>query len=589
MKSARRVRRRARSRTAPRSIPRAAPAALLLPFVLPFAGALSAQDPPEVVPCDGSIVSAIEFTAHDPSFLEVPSGLQWFARTVGLLHTPSRSSAVDAFLLLDVGDPCTELARAESERILRVQPFLADATVRAVPNGSGTVRIEVETVDEIPAVFRMRFRDLTPSAVRFGNDNVGGQGLSLAGWVERGFAYRSGVGFEALASQVLGRPYRIELRAERAPLESELSLGVGHPFFTDLQRAAWHMGIRNENRFASFLPPEGPELSLRVRRTFWDVGIVRRLGRGRHRAFAGALVTRAVVNPADRVVIVSDSGLVRDESGAIDTPAPAFRNLRLSAVMGVRSLSFMRVRGFDALDGVQDVATGVQLGTLVGRGLARYADGGPDGFLSTDLYVGLGSVRSFAAMQVAAEARRNTRLRRWEDIVVGGRLAWYVKPTSANVVIGSVEAGGASRPRVPFQLTLGDGRGGVRGYAASRVAGAWRGVARLESRWSVGGLGQRAGLGVAAFVDAGRVWAGEAPFGVDSPTKVGLGVGLLAAVPARSQRLWRVDVALPVSADGHASWEIRLTGTWARGFWREPRDVGRARAGVAPSSIFTWW
>lgn len=583
-KSARRVRWRSCSRAAFGPKPRAT---VLLFF--PFAGALSAQDPPaRVGPCDGAIVSDIEFTAHDPSHLEVPRGLRWLARATGLMHTPSRSGAVGSFLLLDVGGPCTEVSRAESERILRVQPFLADATVRAVPDGSGTVRIEVETVDEIPVEFEMRFRDLIPSAVKFGNDNVGGQGLALAGHLERGFAYRSGVGFEATATQVLGHPYRIELRAERAPLESELSLGFSHPFFTDLQRAAWHMGIRNENRFSSFLRPEGPELSLRVRRTFWDVGVVRRLGRGRRRAFAGALVTRAVVNPADQVVIVSDTGLVRLESDALVTPAPAYRNLRLSAVLGVRALSFMRVRGFDALDAVQDVATGVQLGTLLGRGVGRFADDGPDAFLSTDIYWGFGSVRSFAAMQVEAEARRNTRADRWEHIVVGGRLAWYVKPASTHVVIGSLEAGGVSRPRIPFQLTLGESWGGVRGYAGSRVAGAWRGVARLESRWSVGGLGSRAGLGVAAFADAGTVWAGEAPFGVDSRPRIGLGVGLLVAVPARSRRLWRLDVAVPVSADRHAGWEIRLTGVWTRGFWREPRDIGRARAGVAPSSIFTW-
>ena len=35
-----------------------------------------------------------------------------------------------SFLLLSAGQPCTERLRAESERILRFQPFLADATVR---------------------------------------------------------------------------------------------------------------------------------------------------------------------------------------------------------------------------------------------------------------------------------------------------------------------------------------------------------------------------------------------------------------------------------------------------------------------------
>jgi hypothetical protein len=69
---------------------------------------------------------------------------------------------------------------------------------------------------------------------------------------------------------------------------------------------------------------------------------------------------------------------------------------------------------------------------------------------------------------------------------------------------------------------------------------------------------------------------------------VGVSVGLLAAVPPRSKRLWRLDLAFPVSADPRARFEIRLTKTETRGFWREPSDVARARAGAAPSTIFTW-
>jgi len=54
-----------------------------------------------------------------------------------------------SFLLLSARQPCTERLRAESERILRFQPFLADATVRAFPDDVGGVRIEVESIDEI--------------------------------------------------------------------------------------------------------------------------------------------------------------------------------------------------------------------------------------------------------------------------------------------------------------------------------------------------------------------------------------------------------------------------------------------------------
>jgi hemolysin activation/secretion protein len=135
---------------------------------------------------------------------------------------------------------------------------------------------------------------------------------------------------------------------------------------------------------------------------------------------------------------------------------------------------------------------------------------------------------------------------------------------------------------------LGDSRGGVRGYASSRVGGAARTVFRLEERWSIGGLTRHAEVGLSGFADAGWVWAGDAPFGTDSRLKVGVGVGLLMAFPPQSPRLWRLDVAVPVSADPYARWEVRLTSAWTRSSWQEPHDVARGRAGATGAGIFRW-
>jgi hypothetical protein len=300
---------------------------LLVPLILSVScGAVSAQDSTRTVAaCDGKIVSAVAITPRDPSFLQVPRGLRRLARGVGLIHTTSKAEVIGRFLLLEVGRRCTERQRAESERILRVQPFVADATVRAVPDAAGGVRIEVETIDEIPTVFAMRFRGMRPSALRFGNGNVGGQGVYLAVGVERGFAYRTGVRVHGVAYQAFGRPYRFELVAERAPIASALTLALGHTFLTDLQRAAWHVGYGDVNRYLTFVPPEGDAPSLGVRRRFWDLGGVRRVGLGRRRAFVGALLTKEDVTPARRVVVVSDSGLVVDTSATLDGPVPAYR------------------------------------------------------------------------------------------------------------------------------------------------------------------------------------------------------------------------------------------------------------------------
>jgi hypothetical protein len=46
---------------------------------------------------------------------------------------------------------------------------------------------------------------------------------------------------------------------------------------------------------------------------------------------------------------------------------------------------------------------------------------------------------------------------------------------------------------------------------------------------------------------------------------------------------------VPVNPDARARRpEVRFTTTLVSGFWREPRDVARVRAGAAPSTIFTW-
>jgi hypothetical protein len=113
-------------------------------------------------------------------------------------------------------------------------------------------------------------------------------------------------------------------------------------------------------------------------------------------------------------------------------------------------------------------------------------------------------------------------------------------------------------------------------------------MVRLEERWSIGRLTRHGAFGLSAFADAGRVWAGDAPFGVDSGTKAGVGVGLLAAFPPESPTLWRLDFALPASRDPEARWEVRLSVIRTRSFWREPEDVARGRAGASPSKIFVW-
>jgi hypothetical protein len=143
--------------------------------------------------------------------------------------------------------------------------------------------------------------------------------------------------------------------------------------------------------------------------------------------------------------------------------------------------------------------------------------------------------------------------------------------------------------RVPFALTFEDPRGGVRGFENSLVAGGERSVTRFEERWLLGPVKDLGEIGVAGFSDVGRIWAEGVPYGVNSPTAVGVGFSLLAAVPVHSKRLWRLDFEFPVTHDPNARFVMRFTSTnGSERFYIEPRDVALARSPTLPTEIFQY-
>jgi hypothetical protein len=99
-----------------------------------------------------------------------------------------------------------------------------------------------------------------------------------------------------------------------------------------------------------------------------------------------------------------------------------------------------------------------------------------------------------------------------------------------------------------------------------------------------------ADVGLALFSEGGRLWGDPSvPYAVSTPWRGAVGVSVLAAVPPRSRRLWRVDFAVPVGTDPQRRFEIRLSSVdRSRVFWDEPRDVLSARERTAPTSLFTW-
>jgi hypothetical protein len=305
---------------------------------------------------------------------------------------------------------------------------------------------------------------------------------------------------------------------------------------------------------------------------------------------AGLMFLGADVRTDDQVRIVSDSGLLSTGDSVLVGRYQDYGVSRVAFLGGLRALRFARVERFDALRAAQDVGSGVQLNLLVAPSLFQ-ARRTRDMLVAGDLYVGMGHARSFASLSMRAEARPALRAAGpWEGVVASSRLSWHLLPSSTRTRVISLSAASMHRLVFPAQLSLRDEDGGLIGFPGSRAAGGQRAVIRLEERMLVPWFPRRADAAIGVFADAGRLWAGDAPYGADSPVRSSAGVSVLGAFPSGGKRVYRVDFGFPLNPEpGGSGIALRFSvaDRTAVG-WAEPRDVANARSGTGRASLVRW-
>jgi len=110
---------------------------------------------------------------------------------------------------------------------------------------------------------------------------------------------------------------------------------------------------------------------------------------------------------------------------------------------------------------------------------------------------------------------------------------------------------------------------------------------QTEHRYFLGTVVGAVDVGTSAFVDAGRGWAGDAPFGEDTGTLVSAGGGLRLAFPSGSRFTTRLDLAFPLRG-GHGA-ELRATIGRQFGITSpEAGDVERSRLPISQINLFNF-
>jgi len=543
------------------------------------------------VACAGQRIDGVTIRSSAPTAAAIRK-VPYLAQIVSNVHVTTNPDVTRRFLLLGEGDRCDELRRAESERILRAQPFIAEASVLVIPDSLGGVELDVRTTDELSLVFDGSVGAGSPTVrfLRLGDANVAGEGVYLAADWRAGGPYRTGFGGRFVDNQLFGQPYTLTTEVQRNPLGAEWQADLSYPYYTDIQRVAWSGRAGETKNYVQFRNDDNSSHALYVVRNYFDVGGIARVGSPGRLALFGTSLSGDDESPGTQQVLVTNRGFAADTSSELMGRYDAHRIARINALVGIRDIGFRRVRGFDALTATQDMPVGLQLGTMVGRSLGILGSRDHDVFTAGDLYVGAVGYNNALRVQLEGEGRYSNDDGEWDGVLTSGRAVEYFKPSNYNTLTASLEFSGGWRQRLPFALTLGDRDGGVRGFASSNTPGGQRLVARVEDRLFTGQPFNLGDMGVALFADAGRLWAGDIPYGVRTPIRKAVGVSLLATVPPGSARLWRIDLAVAMNPEARGRrFELRMSSQDKTTFFLpEPNDIEATRERTVPSSIFRW-
>jgi hypothetical protein len=556
-----------RSWSAPRPISsRRSSLFLLLPLLLL---PLLAQSSFAQRPCATGPISFIFIDNHsifDTTDPGLDTRFGWAYRAANALHVRTRRGVIERELLFGPGDCYDELLLEETERLLRAYDFLARVDVFGIAQPDGSYHVVVDTHDQWSTSFDLRVafdEGVALEGVRIRESNLLGSGQELGlFYIDRDVTRDYGIAYGT--RQFARTRWDLNASVGKTRAGTFVTEGISYPFVGEVGRWGARQSFTREDQFFDYITVDSAgtgsqHLLLPMREKLFDMLIGTRLGNRGNLTVLGAMLSYqelrypgAVQRPANRDFderIPVDSTLANE----VLEQTQELGSIRVGVVIGQRNIWWTKKRGYDSMRGEQDVALGADAALAFGRSLASL-ERDNDLVGTFRLYTGIEAGDLLFATRMRIDARRDfnapSTISEWEDVYGDGELLSYWKPPSIprHTFFARVAGAAAWNTRTPFQLTLGGDRT-LRGYRHERFPGGRRLVLNAEDRIYFGWpLREVLDFGGTVFVDAGRIWPGDVPFGIDSGWRATAGLGFRGSFPAGGRSSFRIDFATPLDA-----------------------------------------
>ena len=524
--------------------------------------------------CENGIVSEVTVVTQDifPPDDAGESELGAIPRFLDLIHWRTKPAVLEREFRILAGDCYDASLVDETARLIRNFGFISEVDVSQERIADGSWRINYVTQDDISFKFGLGISfdaGFNLEGLTLAETNFFGQGMTV-GVFAKELRERQDAGVEYEAPRLFGSRWRPYVSGGKSRNGYFMNETVYLPFATELDRfAARQVYDFREDYFPySVNGTDFSQVVLPMRAEFAEISAMGRVGRAGAWWLFGAGLSRDVLEfpdfPSSTGIVVDDkfstvSVAGPGETDAVRPQAQERSSTRASFTIGRRSINFVPRSALDGVLGLQDVEKGSEVTVTIAPSLSIFGKSGvpsPD-----DVY---GRLRIFGttvheqfvgALEAQVEGRKvragGPTGEGWRDVLTEVDLYGFLQPRFLpnHTVFARISAAEGRNPEQPFQLTLG-GRAGVRGYDQDAYPGARRLLLTLEDRFPLGWNPiSFADIGVSVFADAGRVWAGDAPFGVDSGWKASVGAGLRLGIPTGSIRVTRIDFVLPLSGD----------------------------------------
>ncbi|MBI3569057.1 MAG: hypothetical protein HY084_12745 [Gemmatimonadetes bacterium] len=480
----------------------------------------------------------------------VNRGIKW-------IQPRTADHVIRGFLLLKIGDSCDEARRYASERVLRSQPFISDVAIRVQRVGDGEVRLVVETIDEYVVRVEGWGLEGVPVGAEVGSANLFGGARELSATLEYGRGGAIGRGGKFADRQLFGLPIILSTYWASRPLSRYSGIALSRPILTEYDPFAWLVEADMSRFYYTFHETSIRDVSIEYDERNWVVGGLRRDANRVNGPFFGAAVAGTYTDPI-RTIAIRQNGPEPVSAPELMARYHPFTALRVGASTGYRALHFLPVAGLGDLTAVQDVPLGWQLTGIALQGLGVFPGMPPDMIGVLNGTTGVGNASFLLRSGFELEVRRPGTVGEPVSTLGSAHVVATAKTSLRHTTMLDVEWAGGANARLPMQLTFRDDEG-LLGYRSSDVGGGHRTIWRFEDRWLIPSPTEKAELAVAPIVQAGKIDAGDALYGVTTPWRYGAGVAFMAAIPKGSKHMVRLEFGWPVNPPGVRQMEFRIS------------------------------